>query len=170
MKNDVDIALILRIVTDVLDNDLAAVQAKVPDDFDYSRLFLPKPIRLERVYDAVNNTYQAMADDHQRTVNIQYWDERETYLTQTLATPQPPEQQKALQAELDHVIEKKRARFFEIASPKGPPDWSYEVRSLAYVLLRILRAKDRSETIENDLAHDIEALFRARLAAIRPEI
>jgi hypothetical protein len=171
MKQEIDIALMLRIVTDVLHNDLATVQAKVPDDFDYSRVFLPKIKRLDDVHEMVNKAYDYIASDHQRTVNIQYWDERETYLTQALATPQTPEQQKVLQEELDKVMEKKRARFSEIASPKGPPNWAYEIRSLGYLMLRILRAKDRSDEVENELAHQIETLFRARLAeTIRPEI
>ena len=171
MKQDIDIALMFRIVTDVLNNDLATVQAKVANDFDYSRLFLLKPVKLERAYDIVNKTYKEMADDHQRTVNIQYWDERETYLNEALAAPATPEQQKALQKELAHVIEKKRERFMRIASPTGPPDWSYEIRSLAHLLLRILRAKDRRDEVEHDLAQQIETLFRARIAeTIRPEI
>lgn len=169
-KNEIDKTLMMRIVADVLDNDLETLQAKIPDDFDYSRLFLIQPVRLERVYDTVHKTYKEMADDHQETVNIRYWDEREAWLTQALEVCTMPKQQKKLQAELDQVMEKKRARFFKIASPSGPPNWAYEARRVAFSLVRILRAKDRSDEFEHELGSAIEALFKARIAeTIRPD-
>ncbi|EAY24498.1 hypothetical protein [Microscilla marina] len=171
MNDDVDTSLMLRIVTNVLDNDWETAWLKLTTDPGDARLVLPKPIKLRSIHFAVNDAYEAVEKHKQEAVNIAYWDEREAYLIQALGKPVSVAVKEELQAELDGIIEKKRDLLHRnLASPLGPPNLVQQYGSVARCLVDVLKINDPESVIENALIHDIGQLFKQRIAnTIRPE-
>ncbi|EAY24499.1 hypothetical protein [Microscilla marina] len=168
MIEEINTALVLKVIDEMLRNDLETIRAKVTTDEDYALLFLPHPPSLdllERVYNTVTCAYNGVYYGIEKGKRAMQQHERLAYLEKTLKSwkyklPYFNKKKQVLRAEMERIQDEFSQ---EILSP-ATPDWLQDIIGLAALFVILMKINDPEGACQNALSHDIEKFLQNKVS------